>query len=206
MSKTNLYNDLIEFNKTQQINSRIVLCNKNTQHPVCQNVSMNNDDEWYQYYSKNNNENLFSKGRDRFERWKELESIKLDNEEIKQRLTIIRNSNKHHFYFVISALIIIFQVFGDGNHRTAAEYFKKMIKSTIKDTKNKNIPTITDTQMTNINNILRRFDYLSMDDDKLLSIINELNNIISNDISRGGKTTIKKRTKKRYTQRRKTIL
>ena len=193
MSKTNLYNDLIEFNKTQQINSRIVLCNKNTQHPVCQNVSMNNDDEWYQYYSKNNNENLFSKGRDRFERWKELESIKLDNEEIKQRLTIIRNSNKHHFYFVISALIIIFQVFGDGNHRTAVYYFNKMTNSTIKDT-----------QITKIQNILRTFDYPSMDDDKLLSIINKLNNI-SNDISRGGKTTIKKRTKKKFTKRRKTI-
>jgi len=208
MSKTDLYNDLIEFNKKQQIESRIDLCNRDPQRPVCNNVSMNNNNEWEwnQYYSKNNNEHLFSKGIDRFKRWKELESIELYNKEIKQRLTDIRNSNKHHFYFVISALIIIFQVFGDGNHRTAAEYFKKMIKSTIKDTKNKNIPTITDTQMTNINNILRRFDYLSMDDDKLLSIINELNNIISNDISRGGKTTIKKRTKKRYTQRRKTIL
>lgn len=193
MSKTNLYNDLIDFNKKQQIKSRIDLCNRDPQRHVCNNVSMNNDDEWYQYYSKNNNENLFSKGRDRFERWKELESIKLDNEEIKQRLTIIRNSNKHHFYFVISALIIIFQVFGDGNHRTAVYYFNKMTNSTIKDT-----------QITKIQNILRTFDYPSMDDDKLLSIINKLNNI-SNDISRGGKTTIKKRTKKKFTKRRKTI-
>lgn len=194
MSKTNLYNDLIDFNKKQQIKSRIDLCNRDPQRHVCNNVSMNNDDEWYQYYSKNNNENLFSKGRDRFERWKELESIKLDNEEIKQRLTIIRNSNKHHFYFVISALIIIFQVFGDGNHRTAVYYFNKMTNSTIKDT-----------QITKIQNILRTFDYPSMDDDKLLSIINKLNNI-SNDISRGGKTTIKKRTKKKFTKRRKTVL
>ena len=93
MSKTNLYNDLIEFNKTQQINSRIVLCNKNTQHPVCQNVSMNNDDEWYQYYSKNDNEHLFSKGRDRFEKWKELESIELYNKKNKNKKNIIIYNN-----------------------------------------------------------------------------------------------------------------
>lgn len=194
MSKTNLYNDLIKFNKKQQIKSRIDLCNRDPQRHVCNNVSMNNNDEWYHYYSKNNNKHLFSKGRERFKKWKELESIKLDNEEIKQRLTNIRNSNKHHFYFVISALIIIFQVFGDGNHRTAVYYFNKMTNSTIKDT-----------QITKIQNILRTFDYLSMDDDKLLSIINELNDI-SNGISRGGKTTIKKRTKKNFTQRRKTVL
>lgn len=206
MSKTDLYNDLIEFNKTQQINSRIDLCKRDSQHPVCNNVSMNDNDEWYQYYSKNDNEHLFSKGRDRFEKWKELESIELynkknkqrltyiHNKKIKQRLTNIHNSNKQHFYFVIAALIIIFQVFGDGNHRTAVYYFKKMTKSTIEDI-----------QMTGINNILSTFNYPPTDD-KLLSIINELNNIISNDILRGGKTTIKKRTKKRYTQRRKTIL
>lgn len=196
MSKTDLYNDLIEFNKKQQIQSRIDLCNRDPQRPVCNNVSMNNNNEWEwnQYYSKNDNEQLFSKGRNRFKKWKKLESIKLDNEVIKQRLTDIRNSNKHHFYFVIAALIIIFQVFGDGNHRTAVYYFNKMTNSTIKDT-----------QMTEINNILSTFNYPPTDD-KLLSIINELNNIISNDISRGGKTTIKKRTKKRYTQRRKTIL
>ena len=194
MSKTNLYNYLIEFNKKQQIKSRIDLCNRDTRPPVCDNVSTNNNEEWNNYYSKKNNKHLFSKGRDRFKKWKDLESIKLDNEVIKQILTDIRNSNKHHFYFVIAALIIIFQVFGDGNHRTAAEYFNKMTNSTIKDI-----------QMTKINNILSTFNYPPTDD-KLLSIINELNNIISNDISRGGKTTIKKRTKKRYTQRRKTIL
>ena len=195
MSKTDLYNDLIEFNKKQQIQSRIDLCNRDPQRPVCNNVSMNNNNEWEwnQYYSKNDNEQLFSKGIDRFKKWKDLESIKLDNEVIKQRLTDIRNSNKHHFYFVIAALIIIFQVFGDGNHRTAVYYFNKMTNSTIKDT-----------QMTEINNILSTFNYPPTED-KLLIIINELNDI-SNGITRGGKTTIKKRTKKRYTQRRKTIL
>jgi len=192
MSKTDLYNQLIEFNKKEQIESRIDLCNRKPQLNVCNHVTQNTYEKWSQYYSHSNYKNLFSKGQDRFEKWKKLESMNFENSVINQQLITIMNSNKHKFYFIIAALIIIFQVFGDANHRTGRYYYKKNTNS-----------TLNDTQETMIKNILREFEYTTMNDNKLSNIITKLNQSSIPNSVRGGKKSRKNKTKRCVTRRRK---
>jgi hypothetical protein len=156
---------LIIFNKAEQIKSKIELCNAEPSRPICGNVIDNNYESWHDFLSKNNNNNLFSKGVDRLKSWsallkeepklyfyREMLPTSVHDEELyvnaMNKIKHFRNSNKNVYYFILSALIIVFQVFGDGNHRTAAHFYKKM---TNKD--------ITSLQMGKINTILNNLDY-----------------------------------------------
>lgn len=129
---------LIDINIQFQAITRTNLC-KNNQTIWLATLVENPTEEssWIYFFSKNKNE-LFSKG---FFRYKTLvgfisipPKLVLDNSEIieyeKKYETIILDIFQRvsttllKKTFIISCLIIILQPFGDGNHRTAEEYFK----------------------------------------------------------------------------------
>lgn len=94
----------------------------------------------------------FSKGYRRLYDWfhlKEYGKIELSyNKYIKFDSLESIKSNEHLYYFCLSGLIILFQVFSDGNHRTAEQYY--LLK-----TKKK----ISIAQMCEINSIFNIIDY-----------------------------------------------
>ncbi len=130
---------LIDINIHFQAMTRSTLC-KNQQTIWFTTLVENptEQESWVYFFSRNKNE-LFSKG---FFRYKTLvgfisipPKLVLETSEVTEvteyetmildifeRLstTLIKKS------FIISCLIIILQPFGDGNHRTAEEYFKQV--------------------------------------------------------------------------------
>jgi len=183
-----IINKIIEYNKEIQILTSIDLCNNTLRTPrpcICSNVTENNYDEWNKYYTIENNKNLFSKGYERLNTWIHLfndkpilyftkkifpktQEEKYLFTELMNKLNYIRKNKKVEYLFILSALIIIFQVFGDGNHRTA-KYFMKI-----------NGGNISKKQEEMINNILRVNDYFTISNnsiEQMNNIINQLVNI-----------------------------
>jgi hypothetical protein len=157
--------DLIGYNIDIQINTMIELCKDNPSLQLCRNVVSNTYENWYTYFTKDNNKNLFSKGFERLDTWKQLfkyiPSVYFSKEiipktpqdieainKIINKLTYLKNNNKFIYFFIFSSLIIIFQVFGNGNHRTA-QYFMKSNQQC----------NISEKQMKRINLLLNCNDY-----------------------------------------------
>lgn len=63
-------------------------------------------------------------------------------------LKYLKNNDKNCYYFCLTGLIILFQVFSDGNHRTAQEYYFRMTNKYIDSKK-----------MDKINHLFSKFDY-----------------------------------------------
>jgi hypothetical protein len=189
-----IINDITNYNKEQQISTLIELCKNNSNTQLCSYVVQNKYDNWFNYLSENNNQRLFSKGMDRLQTWVKLLqdepqlyfSKKIVPENSEQQIIlqkIIHKLKSKYKFFILAGLIVIFQVFGDGNHRTA-KYFYKL-------TTGENIYL---NQEKKINNLLRNNDYYTISKNPIIqlnSIISELINIASN--THGGK---KRKTRK----------
>jgi hypothetical protein len=211
MDNSVIINDIIAFNKDEQIKTRIEFCKNNQSSLICSYVDKNNYEKWYNYYSQENNNNLFSKGINRLKSWDKLfqdepilyfskEIIPTNSEEnillqnIINKLKSLRNYDRIYYFFILAGLIIIFQIFGDANHRTAKYFYKNM---TGKD--------ITYQQEMRINDLLRRYEYYSIENKpiyKMDKIINELIEIITT-VSGGKKNKRKLTQKKRLKQKKK---
>lgn len=162
-------NDLIIYNKELLINSYYNLCSNEPTNNLCRKVSENTFDNWKMYLDKNQ----FSKGKNRLDTWLYLTTedpfIYFKNNSIYkfippktyQYLTELKNMEKNNLYFVLAGLMVIFQVFGDGNHRTSNYFYKIMTNK-----------TITNKQFEKINQLLREFDYISIErEPELISLI-----------------------------------
>jgi prophage maintenance system killer protein len=177
-----IIHQIIEYNKDIQISTSINLY-KNTsgysRPMICNYVSENSYEAWNYFYTVDNNKNLFLKGYERLKTWIHLFNDKPSfyfNKEIYpiteeekylysitiDRLIYFKKNKNLEYLFILSALIIIFQVFGDGNHRTA-KYFMKI-----------NGGLLTKKQEEMINNILRINDYYSIS----MNPIKKMNEII----------------------------
>ena len=165
-----MINQLIEFNKEQQIRSRMEFCSleANRDSRLCGLAGGENTyDAWLEYYSADDNKNVFSKGMDRFETWRQLflsSKLVLKGREYKigsshdhrvddflSEFKKIKSKNPDLFVFICAGMIVIFQVFGDGNHRTANYLYEKMRRKAIRSE-----------QMEGINDLLRVNDYHSI--------------------------------------------
>lgn len=117
------------------------------------NLSIINNNLYMNSYVKYGSQKQFGKGYRRLYDWFNLFQYNIiyltngENLEIK-KLKYLKNHDKTCYYFCFAGLIILFQVFSDGNHRTAKEYYFKMTNKEI-DSK----------QMDKINHLLSRFDY-----------------------------------------------
>lgn len=149
-------NDLIIYNKQLLINNYYHLCKTNPSNNLCRKVTENTLDNWKSYLDKNQ----FSKGRDRLETWlyltEESPFIYIKNNSLYkfippedyQYLTQLKGMKEEKLYFILAGLMIIFQVFGDGNHRTANYFYNKMVDK-----------NITPKQFDKIDEILSNYDY-----------------------------------------------
>lgn len=143
--------DLRNKNITFQAASRYEVCIQQPSHPYLRLVRSNTLENWIHYFTINNN--IYSKGLDRLTAW----SRQFNSE----RLQSIPSKSK---YFVLAALIILFQVYGDGNHRTASYLYNKYMGGTL------NVSLITDVSIEF--SILNRRDINNLIDQ--LIIISEL--------------------------------
>ena len=169
-----LLDDLIKFNTQIQINNSMHICKNNPSTDFCRQVkNPDNHSEWFDFYTNKNNKNLFSKGRERLNTWIHLLS---DNptlyftkevipsnpyeeglmNEMLGKINHNKNNNPYVYFFIMSALIIIFQVFGDGNHRTAQHLMEYM--------KYKKISKV---QAEIIDDILEKNDYINISDNPI---------------------------------------
>jgi hypothetical protein len=96
------------FNAMQQAISRYKFCLHNPSHPYTLLVSSNTVHNWEKFFI-NNMDRLYSKG---YSRRCAILKVISDNEY--QHLSPIEG------WFVFAGLIILFQMYGDGNHRTAS--------------------------------------------------------------------------------------
>ena len=207
MNEINLIiDDLISYNKQLQIEKMIELCNTNPSSHLCRNVTTNNYSEWERFFTLDNNNNLFSKGLERLATWKHLfkdNSVLYfskiitpqtsDDEQLMKdittKLNYLKENKIYSYYFIFASLIILFQVFGDGNHRTA-QYFMKIMSE----------PEIIMRQMSEINNLLSRYDYYNINESPIKRMNQLINEIISISEISGG--TITKRTKVKKIKRK----
>lgn len=203
MNEINLIiEELISYNKQLQIEGSIELCNTNPSFHLCRNVTANNYTEWERFFSVDNNKNLFSKGINRLETWKHLfednsvlyfsKSIipqSSDEEDLMKKLTnnlnYLKENKIYSYYFIFASLIIIFQIFGDGNHRTA-QYFMKIMR----------MPEINMRQMREINNLISTNDYYNINEQPIKRTYELVNEIISILETTGGTKTKRTKVKK----------
>lgn len=119
---------------------------------------------------KYGSEKQFAKGYRRLHDWFHLKQYDIiylsDNNKINVKfLKSLKIENKDAYYFCISGLIILFQVFSDGNHRTAQEYYFKNTNKHIELKK-----------MEKINHLFSLFDYYSfrINEYKIYEMINTI--------------------------------
>jgi hypothetical protein len=105
--------DLRNQNILFQAVSRYQVCLEQPTHSYLQLVSSNTLQNWINYFSINNH--IYSKGLERLNIWRNIFNSN-------HLLSLITQTRK---YFVLSALIVLFQVYGDGNHRTATYFYNK---------------------------------------------------------------------------------
>jgi hypothetical protein len=209
MDEINLIIDnLINYNKDLQIDTMIKLCNTNPSSHLCRNITDNNYSEWKRFFTIDNNKNLFSKGTERLDTWKHL---MLDNsslffskvitpnstdeelmKDITSKLIYLKENKIYSYYFIFASLIIIFQVFGDGNHRTA-QYFMKIMRA----------PEISMRQMREINNLLYRNDYYIIIESPIKRMNYIINEIISISELHGGQKKKYKKIKRKTKNKKK---
>lgn len=110
-----IVNELITYNKYTLSEFYFVRCASNPLHPSCEKVGSNTIDDWIRFFTIP--ENQFSKGVQRLHRWMDLSNS--------PGLLQIQRENEDKYHFIMASLIIIWQVFGDGNHRTASHYYQQ---------------------------------------------------------------------------------
>lgn len=108
-----IVNEMVAYNKHLLSEFYFDRCTSNPFHPSCEKVGSNTLHNWRRYF--NQPENQFSKGIERLNRWMDLSNS--------PGLLRIQRENADKFHFIMASLIIIWQVFGDGNHRTASHYY-----------------------------------------------------------------------------------
>jgi len=111
--------DLRNQNIIFQSVSRYNACLEQPTHPYIQLVISNTVENWINYFRIDNN--IYSKGLTRLTTWSKVFKTHT-------RLQTIPLNTR---YFVLSALIILFQVYGDGNHRTASYLYNKYTGNTL---------------------------------------------------------------------------
>ena len=104
--------DVTNQNVIFQAISRYEACIIQPTHPYLQLVNSNTLENWITYFQIDNN--IYSKGIERIYTWRTLFNY--------PRLLTVSTDLK---YFVLSSLIILFQIYGDGNHRTASYFYNK---------------------------------------------------------------------------------
>jgi len=101
------------FNACQQSITRYQVCLENKNHPYASLVSSNTISNWEKYFREDRSR-LYSKG---YETRKDILRMVSSNEYDMLSAT--------EQWFVLAGLIILFQMYGDGNHRTAYYLYKK---------------------------------------------------------------------------------
>lgn len=210
MEEQDIIEDLIKFNIPLLAKTRFKLCDENPRHSYCKpeiSPASNTYDNWVSYLDKNRNL-LFEKGKERLETLKALlkeppflyfienpdYNVNNPNDtNILKELQIIKETKLDKYYFILASLIIIFQVFSDGNHRTANEFYRIYTGNNISPKQFEEIKNIR------YNN---RYDYTDLESNPeiIKQIISELERI---HLTGGSKRKKSKRTKK--TKRRKII-
>lgn len=145
------FTDLIDFNLNTQINSAL-------ERQLMINPNINKEQFRMQYRNellKNFMEKQFSKGFRRLKVWLDLAykipPIFIDINGVNHTIKSLNIENSDSKYFALAGLMVVFQVFGDGNHRTAGEYFKKNTGK-----------TLTEQELNIIKNINQRYDWYSI--------------------------------------------
>jgi len=154
-------------------NPDLIDINIDFNHPIINellniNLSIINRNLDVNSFVKYGSEKQFGKGYRRLHDWfhlKEYDIIYLsDNNKFDIKfLKSLKRENKDAYYFCISGLIILFQVFSDGNHRTANEYYFKNTNKHIELEK-----------MKKINHLFSLFDYYTfrVNEYKIYEMIN----------------------------------
>lgn len=132
----NLIKELTLYNMKLLANTRKKICDEKPTH-ICV-VHPNTYENWISYLNSNRNV-LFEKGINRLNTWKSLLNERpfiyfIDNPSYKndvpnpynilEELQKLKDTETDNYYFILAGLMIIFQVFGDGNHRTANHFYK----------------------------------------------------------------------------------
>lgn len=104
--------DLKYHNIRFQATSHQLVCYEQPTHPYLRLVYSNTVDAWITYFSIDNN--IYSKGMERLYLWQTLFNYR--------RLLLLSSDVR---YFVLSSLIILLQIYGNGNHRTASYLYNK---------------------------------------------------------------------------------
>jgi hypothetical protein len=190
---------LIKFNVEQQIQSRMELCKQDQTMQMCREVPSNEYNNWYKFYTKDKYNNLFSKGKSRLRSWcrlmkdppifefpnfspneDEMEGI----ETLSNKLVYMNGVNPDCYYFIMSSLMVIFQIFGDGNHRTANFFYELSTGHQF---------GLSSIQQEKIKKVYQQNDYFTVSKNPikvLTNIVNELETICNANV--GGK---RKRTR-----------
>lgn len=200
MNIDKIVNDLTKVNTEIQIDTYFNMCQEIPSHHFCSVVRDNKPDNWRDYFSKNENKNLFSKGKERLQTWigllQEPSVLYFDKTPEKtmilKRMEELKKEKIEHYYFVLAGLIIIFQVFGDGNHRTA-KYFYNNITNGL---------SITKIQENKIDGLMEQYGYneISINPYVIDQIIDELKQIAN--MVNGGRQKKIKSNRKRKTNRK----
>jgi hypothetical protein len=101
------------FNMIQQSITKHQLCVNHPDHYYNSLVSNNTISHWNNYFMEDRYR-LYTKG-----------TVRLDNLCRVYDNPLYKQLNTDEAWFVLSGLIILFQVFGDGNHRTARFLYNK---------------------------------------------------------------------------------
>lgn len=103
------------YNAIHQAISRHAVCVDHPEHPYIQNLLPlpSNIYNWTRYFMTNKDA-LYSKGRNNLNIWMNIPT---------HPTCVSMTSNE--LWFVLSASMIILQVYGDGNHRTASNLFHR---------------------------------------------------------------------------------
>lgn len=133
-----LIEELSLFNMQLLANTRQKICDENPRHSYCV-VTPNTYNDWI-LYLKSNRMVLFDKGINRLDTWKALlndipyiyfignpsykTNVPNDYNVLKQ-LQKFKDTESDKYYFILAGLMIIMQVFGDGNHRSANYFYNK---------------------------------------------------------------------------------
>jgi hypothetical protein len=207
---------LIKFNAEQQIQSRMELCKQDQTMQMCREVPSNEYNNWYKFYTKDKYNNLFSKGKLRLRSWyrlmKDPPTLDFPNfspnedemegiENLSNKLVYMNGVNPDCYYFIMSSLMVIFQIFGDGNHRTANFFYELSTGHPL---------VLSPIQQAKIKKVYRQNDYYTISKKPmkvLTNIVNELESIYTvtgNGSGGGGKRKRRSRKTRRNRRTRRT--
>jgi hypothetical protein len=137
--------NMIQYNKTMLADYYYELCNHPTQrtNPICRQIhgGENSVAFWESYVENNQFKGI---DRERFHFWKFVSNHI-------QNYYPIESLTSTEYFFITAALLIIWQVFNDGNHRTADKYYKINTNDL-----NNNLQLL----YSQINTLIRSYDYV----------------------------------------------